>query len=468
MSMNTELLQFMDGTLAPEQEAELLHRLSVSPERREILRSFFNMKVLLERDRNSIAVPYAAEQKLWARLGGLMPPAMQNAAVPAVIETAATSVSRTGIFSTAFSVAAVAVICLLVGLGSGFFVGKNTTAPNVIAESSPAGQTLSPSLVMSETPDVGKIRPMGRMADPISTLKHTHSRGESQNTFAPNPGAPLDIGAGANASPANANADPANADREISKAKTESLNTYADISSVTPKQMPETSFNSPNVRDPNHYWEHSPFSMEEQGPQKTFLQKWEFYVNFPSIGKQFPNNTATNVSMPIVTNQSIGASYQPWDNSRSIFRNVWFGLTLGTANVTQRKYSILQKDPSDPKQGYEMAADLVHVQTSYIGGLLQYRIPIGAKWAGTITGMGAPSSAGTLWSAELGAHYEATSNFGIVAGVRGTYLSYNLDLQQQQVIAQGVSAFGIPAPVASQTKQQSYNLEISSGIYFHF
>src|SRR6478752_5390184 len=74
MSMNTELLQFLDGTISPDAEAELLHRMSVSPERRDVLRSFINQQALFQRDRNSIAVPYAAEQKLWARLGGLMPP----------------------------------------------------------------------------------------------------------------------------------------------------------------------------------------------------------------------------------------------------------------------------------------------------------------------------------------------------------------------------------------------------------
>lgn len=126
MSMNTELLQFMDGTLAPDQEAELLHRLSVSPERREILRSFYNMKTLLERDRNSIAVPYAAEQKLWASLGQMMPPIARDAAAPtaAVLETAATTASHSGFFNSTFTAASVAVICLLIGLGSGYFAGK--------------------------------------------------------------------------------------------------------------------------------------------------------------------------------------------------------------------------------------------------------------------------------------------------------------------------------------------------------
>src|SRR5690349_14529897 len=98
MSMTTELLQFLDGTLSPDAEAELLHRMSVSPERRNLLRSFINQQALFQRDRNSIAVPYSAEQKLWARLGEMMPPLVQNAAAPSAVGTAIATVPHTGIF----------------------------------------------------------------------------------------------------------------------------------------------------------------------------------------------------------------------------------------------------------------------------------------------------------------------------------------------------------------------------------
>lgn len=461
MSMNTELLQFLDGTLVPEREAELLHRLSVSPERRDLLRSFINQQVLFQRDRNSIAVPYAAEQKLWARLGGMMPPLAETAAAPtaAVIETAATTASRTGVFSSVFSAASIAVICLLIGLGSGYFAGKNSIG------NSPVGRTLSPSVTTNETSNIDNISPIGPISQ-IQNIKSIHSFSKSHNTSQSNSGAPLKNNISQNVNDVNENI--INGGIAINNSTEETIaNTLYQISTVAPKQIALTNFNSPYVRDPNQYWEHSLFTSEAQTPQKTFLQKWEFYFN-EGIGKQFPNNTATNVSMPVVTNSSISALFQPFANTSGIASHIWFGGSFGTANVTMKKFSIVQIDPIDPKKGFAMAADLVHVQTSYIGGLLQFRIPGGAKWAGTITGMASASSAGMISGVELGGHFEATSNFGIVAGVRGTYLSYNLDAQQQQVIQQGVSAFGIPTPVASQTKQQSYNLEISSGIFFHF
>ena len=477
MSMNTELLQFLDGSLHPEQEAELLHRLSVSPERRDLLRSFLNQQVLFQRDRNSIAVPYAAEQKLWARLGGMMVPLAETAATPtaAVIDSAATTASHTGIFSSVFSAASVAVICLLIGLGSGYFAGKNSISNNVISGSPLSEQTSfnGGEHNFSQLKNQSELSSSSKTSLRNFTAKHNGSFNAAQNTIVPNSGAPLVTSVSQSQNVVNesiANTNGISNNSLVSSNSVEEMNAnsaLSQISTVTPKQLSFTDFNSPNVRDPNQYWEHSPFNTEDQAPQKTFLQKWEFSY-YESIGKQFPNNAATNVSMPVVTNSSISALFQPFANSLGFQSHIWFGGSFGTANVTMKKFSIVQIDPLDPKKGLAMAADLVHVQTSYVGALLQYRIAMGAKWAGTITGMGAPSSAGTIWSAELGTHYDATSNFGFVAGVRGTYLSYNLDAQQQQVIAQGVSAFGIPAPVASQAKQQSYNLEISSGIYFHF
>jgi hypothetical protein len=447
MSMNTELLQFLDGTISPDAEAELLHRLSVSPERRDLLRSFINQQVLFQRDRNSIAVPYAAEQKLWARLGEIMPPVLQNAATPAAVETAATAVTRTRMFSSVFTAASVAVICLLVGLGSGYFVGKNSGNTTIAS-----GQFIqSPVQALSSQTPIESTH--NRTNSIHSSRQHTFA--STENTIAANSGAPLDMNSAPTSSIPGAGMI-GNAD--------ESKPGLPHISTIDPKHG---IMDNPINTNLDGYYAHSPFDGDEALPHKSFLQRWEFSFN-EGIGKQYPNNAATNVSMPVVTNSSIAAFFQPWDNARNILHSIWFGANFGTANVTQKKFSIVQKNATDPKQGYEMAADLVHVQTSYVGALLEYRIPVSAKVAIPINAMVAPSSAGTIYGFELGAHYEATNNFGIIAGVRGTYLSYNLDAQQQQVIAQGATAFGIPAPVASQAKQQSYNLEISSGIYFHF
>ena len=55
MTLNERILDFLDGSLPPDDEAELLHTFSVSPEKRELLRSFMSQDALFARDRASLA-----------------------------------------------------------------------------------------------------------------------------------------------------------------------------------------------------------------------------------------------------------------------------------------------------------------------------------------------------------------------------------------------------------------------------
>src|SRR5689334_6478179 len=112
-----QLQEFLDGSLTHEAEAELLHRLSVSPERREILRSYMKQQAILSADRAAISVPYKAEQKLWAAIAS-MPPVFEPIA-PAI--TAVSSGSAVGGFA-AFKTAMIASAALVVGLVSGYLI----------------------------------------------------------------------------------------------------------------------------------------------------------------------------------------------------------------------------------------------------------------------------------------------------------------------------------------------------------
>src|SRR5688572_27620503 len=115
MYAGEDILRFLDGSITGEEEAELLHRLSVSPERRDKLRSYMKQQEFIDRDRDAITVPYAAEQKLWATLNTMMPVA-QTAATSAVVTQVATKPRAIGWVA----MGAVAVMSLLVGFGSGF------------------------------------------------------------------------------------------------------------------------------------------------------------------------------------------------------------------------------------------------------------------------------------------------------------------------------------------------------------
>src|SRR5579872_6839138 len=73
MTLNERILDFLDGSLPAEDEAELLHTLSVSPEKRDVLRDFMEQRSLFTRDSKTLSVPYAAEQRLWARIDSVTP-----------------------------------------------------------------------------------------------------------------------------------------------------------------------------------------------------------------------------------------------------------------------------------------------------------------------------------------------------------------------------------------------------------
>src|SRR5579883_2452629 len=118
-----ELQEFLDGGLTGENEAELLHRLSVSPERRELLRSFMKQQSVIAADRAAIAVPYGAEQKLWASLA-MLPPV--GGSVIATTGAATTEVVSTNVASSLLKAAAVATIGLIIGFSSGYFTGRST------------------------------------------------------------------------------------------------------------------------------------------------------------------------------------------------------------------------------------------------------------------------------------------------------------------------------------------------------
>ncbi|MEP7234316.1 MAG: hypothetical protein ABI778_03375 [Ignavibacteriota bacterium] len=458
--MNSELLKFMDGSLGPDQEAELLHRLSVSPERREILRSFFNMKVLFERDRNSIAVPYAAEQKLWASLGQLMPPIAGTAIAPTaeVLEAAAVTASRSGMFNSFFAAASVAVICLLIGLGSGYFVGKNSNS-NELATERALPSTSSSVNADQFASAAGNVATSNSSATTsLEQTSHRAVRHSSSNVSE----APLNLSTASDAAVTTVNL--AIADDHSSNSVVESVPAMGEFASVSPKEITPTSMIA-HVHDPSQFSLRSPFDPEEANAvtPKTFLQKFEFYFN-EGVGVQFPNNAATKVSMPVVTNSSISAIWQGFANTQGILSHLWFGGSFGTANVTQKK---LRLDLDPVQKNYVMVPDLVHVQTTWYGGLLQYRQPISRKLALSLSGSLANSSVGTILGGEIGAHFDATSDVGFVVGVRGTHITYSIDQQQQELLSQG-TALGLSIPADAQGSQLSYNFEISSGIYFHF
>lgn len=412
----------MDGTLHADDEAELLHTLSVSPEKRGMLRDFMQQKALLTRDREAMAVPYEAEQSLWAKVDAILP-----MPVAPIVETAPVAVP-VGFLSRLMSGASAAVGAagLLVGLGIGYFA--TLQAPKTIVEHVPVAS----SPVASNNIGVNGI-------NPSAPTEHQLVRQHVQ--FAPLGMLPSIFG----------------------------LAPVVVEPSVAPEQSPAIATVQPvDVAPAIYYAVGEPVGnplrftkMEIAAKDRSLLQRFEFHVS-ESFGRQFPNTVATNVSLPLITNSSVGAYFQVLPHSNTL----WAGAAYGSASVTKKELFARVGNPVDPLQ-YVLAADTSHVQSSYIAALAQLRFPAFAGGELTFTGgYGFAAGQGHMMIGELGLHYDVSSEVGIVTGLRMVRFSYDLASQRDAAIANRTGSLVVPNGIDKASP--SINTELNTGLYFHF
>ncbi|HET6512789.1 MAG TPA: hypothetical protein VFH43_11395 [Candidatus Kapabacteria bacterium] len=449
MSVHDEILGFLDGNLSAEAEAELLHRMSVSPERRALLRSYFQQQSMFAQDRQSINVPFEAEQGLWARLDSLMP------AVPAAIPvaqvasmTAATSAGFFSKFSMAGS-ALVASLLLMLGFGGGYLAGN--TADNSAQSGSLASNAQS-STTQASTTHASAPQIIYRDAEPqIIENERIVTRYITRYIHVPaasTPGAAI-----------------AMSDVVENNASDMSRNSLTE---VTTSAEPEISLAQPVVGQESRINVGgeglkpvfpSVASTREEVIEKSVLERFEFSFN-ESFGRQFPNNEATNTSVPLITNSSVSIYFQVLPRSEKL----WAGFSVGTANVTRKQ---LGKDPiNELGDEYIVKGDYTHVPTNWLGGFLQYRVPMSRDWDFTATGGYGFASAGNMLIGEVGTHVDVTKDVGFTVGLRGTRLSYDLKGEMQELIDNSEGSLSIPRGVTDATP--SFNLEVATGLFFHF
>ena len=280
MTLNDRILDFLDGSLPAEDEAELLHTLSVSPEKRTRLRGFMEQRSLFTRDAKSLSVPYETEQRLWARMDQVLPVTAneEGATVILPVETGMISnVPSAGFFAHAFNAASATLgaFTLVAGIGIGYFAGHSQTTtvfvPKVIAQASPIETKVSDitnshpshpphvSYISRRSPEMNNaeivLPPAIAADDPIHYIKTV-----------PQMAKPIDVGI-----PPIATVPPAS---------TPAI-TLADIGG-----------DGEGIRPMLHK------SRATREASTSLLSRFEFRID-ESFGRQFPNSIATNVSLPI-------------------------------------------------------------------------------------------------------------------------------------------------------------------------
>lgn len=438
-NVTIKLQEFLDGSLPPEEEAELLHRLSVSPERRNLLRSYMKQQAILSTDRAAIAVPYEAEQKLWAALAALPP-----AAAPLVSEIGAGSaaVATSSVF---MKIASVALVSIVIGFATGFFVGNHPSESQRVAlvSSTPSAsgstlasinpETASAAITNSSThsrSSVGYRAPLVRMTQPTRQFPEAPlaDQFDMPTAFVVDRPAPPVIS--------------------------------ADIAQTVPiadALVPGASF----VRDPNESRTAVPnlgeLTLQPRRAPK-FTDRLELSIH-EGIGKQFPNTAATNVSIPIVTNTDVMMKFM-------ITPSFWVGAGFGLANVTQKQLQI--DAASSIAVSDTISSNLAHQTTAWFGLVGEFRQPISSHFTIAANGGVAASSFGPILSAELGLRYEVSESVGALVGLRGTRATSNVATQFSQLTGPRANSHGLVWDSAVKDDPSMLNLEISTGIYFRF
>jgi hypothetical protein len=420
MEKNIEILQFLDGSLSHEEEAELLHRLSVSPERRDILRSHIDQRVLFQRDREAINIPYAAEQKLWSRLAELMP------AVPAAtIPSGTTAVINATRGLRWISVASISTICVVVGLLSGFYLGRNSASD---IATTPIQQTI----LAVEQPNAD-LTP----STPLNTARA--ERSSSTRHFSE---APL--------------AQPVITDRsanvDMAAATTEAEPPVA-ISTVPVRTAEQTSY----VLEPAER-SHSLAGLIE-ATQQSEASVYPMELSFAeSFGMQFPTDAQSRNTQPLITNSTISGMYQIY-HGRIEF---WVGGSIGSANLAKKTL----REDYQPGGGSKIVADINHQQTTWIGPFAQARHRLNEQLSLMASAGFSYSDLGTLFYGEFGGRYDLTDQVGITMGVRSFHLPY--DLTQEQADVTNSATYKSDTGGPNYGGEWSHNLEILTGMFFRF
>lgn len=427
MTLNERLLDFMDGTLPPDDEAELLHGLSVSPEKRFALRSFMKQESLLVRDKSAISVPYDAEQMLWARVDAILP-------LPQAAATSTGVGFLTRMMTTAS--ATVGAVGLIVGLSTGYFAASSN-APSVNAPSVAITQRVSAPVVAEQTPTVSSASTTLSFGEkPISVTSHAAASALSSSSEQP-----VQHLASLLAVPTP----------ESAAQPSEPLLASAQPMAVEPVALRNIGDNI--IMPQLHNTRIAP-------QKKSLIERFEFTVN-ESFGRQFTTPMPIDVTMPILTNSSVGTYFQLLPNSNFI----WVGATVGQSNVLQKSLSVQAGNPIDPLQNV-LTADVVHTPQSYAAALVQLRFPAFETAELTFSGGYGLATLGQMMIAELGVHYDVTREVGLNLGLRTMRFSYDLTSQRDALINGQSGTLVVPNGVATATP--SFNTEINSGLFFHF
>ncbi len=437
MTLNERILDFLDGSLPADDEAELLHTLSVSPEQRTMLRGFIEQRTLLARDAKSLSVPYAAEQRLWARMDQVLP-------IAATEDTGTVIVPLGSSGAGFFARATIGVVMLLAGIGIGYFAWHSQPVTGLVTKDAAQVSTVTPNSSDLAVSNGSKEADLSDESHGTHGINKTASHSAlalqevTNQEVVQQPSAPL---VQQFASNSDDNAVPVTP-----------VTAVVNAPAITPADNIGGDGSVVGIKPILHYMR---TPREENG---SILSRFEFRFD-ESLGRQYPNNPSSIVSQPTLTNLSLTTFFQVFPHSDLL----WAGLSGGYAYIARKGVFSEAISPSQAT----LASDTASSQTRYGAVLAELRLPAFDRADMTFTAGYGLATLGQMMFGEVGLHFDLSNEAGIQCGLRVLQFTYNLKADEAAAIASsGTNSVSVPNDITSV--KPSINAELNVGLFFHF
>jgi hypothetical protein len=480
MRFEDNILAYLDGSLDEESRAELLHTLSVSPEKRAVLEEHLRLRELMMFGHKPLNVPLATERALANRIAAL------GQEMPHLVDDVAVFTSGgllAGAFqsiSSAFSLSAVrlAVGSLAVGAVIWFAASRNPdVASNAIesrqqfeaTRSSNGSLPLSANSTLAANTSEGKSGILaeesssgaGVRASRARTGSRQHSAQNAINSFltklssdAATTEAPTSALSVGNELSNQTNRGAANTD--IAQSDAASINTagieVATIASVTPpRTTPESSDGLKDLASSEDNLAHAPIRYEsDQDSHTGRFSAWVGYGLQQSFGATFAGNASAAAAA--TSSPAIGLDYHINDRLE-------LGIESGQGNYTRIESHVKAAAIVDQPRVYHVqySASVINQSSRWIRATFGLGLfSIDKVHVSANAGLGAAFSNGPspMISGSAIVTYDLFQRVGFNAqfSYSGVWLSPLASQDWRGQIANGANAVGILSdPVSSRT-----------------
>jgi cytoskeletal protein RodZ len=302
MTMEEQILEFLDGNLSGADEEELLHRLAVSPERRALLRQHLQVREMVGilARKQKMTVPGALTAGVFASVASLgysgpIPPA--PSAQTAGLKPPVASPARTGMRKR--TTALLALAFLLLGSGVTYLLGNRTeqavtpTANQEFSTTSSVSNTTAPSNTASTSTQNTAASNTASTGQVIARqgTSHAHAaKNHSSNNSASNLNGAV-VGYGDNSTPVQTKSEVINtpvADN-VANAQNAKQLVNTPVNTPAPPAVQPTTEEKKDIREPNGGIQRPSNPLNAPEERKSYTQPYSFSVR--SGGGKMPGSS---------------------------------------------------------------------------------------------------------------------------------------------------------------------------------